>query len=145
MRPPARREAAQRSLRASWGLDRTIGTFCPSCLTAGFHDIYRVNAGLHPGMRASLVCSYEDSVVRVLYGVLNQSPMSGSQMRAGLQDLADWNDEIASATLPSRFEVFYFGGERHGALNVDALSATPGLSSFLAAQLGAGSWESVRP
>lgn len=145
MRPPALRESAQGTLRESWGLDGTIGTFCPSCLTTGFHDIYRVNASLHVGMRASLVCSYEDSVVRVLYGVLNQSPMDGSQMRAGLDDLADWTVEIAPLILPSRFEVFYFGGERHGALNVDALSATPGLSSFLSAQLGAGSWESVRP
>lgn len=145
MRPPTLRESAQSALRESWGLDRTIGTFCPSCLTTGFHDIYRINADLHAGMRASLVCSYEDSVVRVLYGVLNQSPLDGSQMRAGLHDLADWSTEIAPTILPSRFEVFYFGGERHGALNVDALSATPGLASFLAAQLGAGSWESVRP
>lgn len=144
MRPPYLNERAQETLRASWALDETIGTFCPSCLEEGFHEAYRVNAELHRGVRASLVCSGEDSVVRLLYGVLNGETLSGAEMTAGLIDVADWADGFAAAVDPSRFEVFYYGGERHGALNVAALSATPGLSEFLAAQLGTGAWDSVR-
>jgi hypothetical protein len=145
MRPPFLEESAQSTLRDSWGLDGTIGTFCPSCLTVGYHDIYRVNALRHPGLRASLVCTYEDSVVRLLYGVLNGGAFTRSQMREGLHDLADWSDTTAPSVGPSQFEVFYYEGERHGALNVDALSATPGLAGFLDAQLGGGAWDSVRP
>ncbi len=145
MRPPFLREAAQQKLRESWDLDETIGTFCPSCFEEGFHQIYRVNAALHPGMRASLVCSYEDSVVRVLYGVLNGASFSASEMTEGLHDVADWADTVASSVEPSRFQVFYYGGERHGALDVVALSSTPGLADFLSAQLTGGAWDSVRP
>lgn len=145
MRPPFLSESAQQTLRARWGLDRTIGTFCASCFTDGFHDLYRVNATLHPGLRASLVCTYEDSVVRLLYGVLNGAGFSGSEMTEGLHDLADWTDGVAPSIEPSRFEVFYYGGDRHGALNVAALDATPGLGDFLSAQLGEGLWASVRP
>src|SRR5690606_21311316 len=84
MRPPFLSESAQATLRERWGLDETIGSFCPSCLEEGFHDLYRVNATLHPGLRASLVCTYEDSVVRLLYGVLNGEPFGASEMTAGL-------------------------------------------------------------
>lgn len=145
MRPPFLRDTAQQTLRESWGLDETIGTFCPTCFEEGFHEIYRVNAELHPGLRASLVCTYEDSVVRLLYGVLNGEGFTASAMTEGLHDVADWADTFASSVEPSRFEVFYYGGERHGALNVAALSATPGLAGFLSAQLAAGAWDSVRP
>jgi hypothetical protein len=41
---------------------------------------------------------------------------------------------------------FYYVGERHGALTVAPLSATPGLASFLAAQLSDDpAWTSVIP
>lgn len=144
LRPPYLNERAQETLRASWALDATIGTFCPRCLEDGFHEVYRVNAELHPGLRASLVCSGEDSVVRLLYGVLNGERLDGAAMTEGLLDLADWTDGIEEAIAPSRFEVFYYGGERHGALNAAALSETPGLSAFLSAQLGTGTWDGVR-
>lgn len=145
MRPPFLSTEAQATLRENWGLDSTIGTFCPSCLTDGFHETYRVNAELHPGLRASLICTYEDSVVRLLYGVLNPSSFDATQMRAGLIDLADWNESIASEVEPSLYRVFYYEGDRHGALNVAALSATPGIVEFLNGQLGTEPWPSVRP
>lgn len=145
MRPPYLTETAQATLRERWALDETIGTFCSSCFDEGFHEIYRVNAELHPGLRTSLLCTYEDSVVRLLYGVLNGEVFNGRAMTEGLHDLADWSETVASSIGPSRFEVFYYGGERHGALNVAALSGTPGLSDFLNAQLGTGDWNSVRP
>ena len=143
MRPPFLKDTAQASLRESWGLDGTVGTFCPTCLTTGFHDLYRVNGELHPGLRSSLICSYDDSVVRLLYGVLNRGVFGSTQMRQGLDDLADWGEATLGTTSPHR--VFFYGGARHGALNVDALAATPGLAAFLEGQLGTGDWPSVRP
>ncbi len=143
MRPPFLKPAAQASLRESWDLDNTIGTFCPSCLTVGFHELYRVNGELHPGLRSSLICSYDDSVVRLLYGVLNKGAFGTPQMRQGLVDLAGWGEDTLGPTSPHR--VFYYGGTRHGALNVAPLASTPGLGAFLDGQLGTGDWPSVRP
>lgn len=145
MRPPFLSTSAQADLRASWGLEGTVGTFCPSCLTTGFHDLYRVNAELHPGLRSSLICTDEDSVVALLYSVLNGDSFGGSRMRAGLSDLADWGASIRNDSAPSQHRVFLYGGTRHGALNVAPLSATPGLAEFLEAQLNGGRWEDVRP
>lgn len=143
MRPPFLATSAQASLRESWGLDGTIGAFCPSCITTGFHDLYRVNGELHPGMRSSLLCSYDDSVVRLLYGVLNKNGFGSARMRQGLDDVADWGEDTLGATSPHR--VFFYGGTRHGALQVGPLTSTPGLVAFLEGQLGTGDWPSVRP
>ncbi|CAN5825726.1 hypothetical protein BH11MYX3_BH11MYX3_29350 [soil metagenome] len=145
MRPPFLTTSAQATLRESWGLDGTIGPFCPTCLTIGFHELYRVNGELHPGLRSSLVSAYDDSVVRLLYSVLNKGPFGSNEIRAGLVDLADWGEAALHGASPSLHRVFYYGGTRHGALQVDALSSTPGLVPFLAGQLGTGDWPSVRP
>ncbi len=142
MRPPFLATSAQATLRENWGLDGTIGTFCPSCFTTGFHDLYRVNGALHPGLRSSLLCSYDDSVVRLLYSVLNGGQVA---MHEGLVDLADWGEATLGSNGASRHRVFHYGGTRHGALQVDALSKTAGLVDFLAGQLGTGDWPSVRP
>ena len=143
MRPPHLETSAQATLRKNWGLDGTVGTFCPSCLSEGFHEMYRVNGKLHPGLRSSLVCSYEDSVVKVLYSTLNRGAFPTA--RPGLDDVADWGESIAGSVQPSVHRVFFYGGDRHGALDVAALSASPGLVDFLNAQLGTGDWASVRP
>lgn len=144
LRPEYLKPAAQEALRENWDLDSTVGAFCPSCLKDGFHELYRFNALKHPGLRSSLICSYEDDVVRLLYGVLNGG-FSSAQLREGLGDLADYSEQGQGELAPSTHRVFYYEGERHGALNVDALSATPGLTEFLEGQLGEGQWESVRP
>lgn len=145
MRPDFLEPGAQAMLRETWGLDGTVGSFCPSCLTDGFHELYRANARLHPGLRSSLVCTMEDDVVRLLYDVLNDSPFDAARLRLGLEDLADWGETTAASLLPSTHRVFLYEGKRHGALNVAPLSDTPGLAAFLEAQLGDGDWESVRP
>ncbi len=145
LRPPFLKRAAQETLRETWGLDGTIGTFCPSCLSEGFHELYRVNAQLHPGLRSSLICDDADAVVRLLYGVLNEDVMEASQLWQGLIDVVDWGNTWAPAVAPSLHRVFFYRGDRHGALNVDALSATPGIADFLSAQFRGGDWESVFP
>jgi hypothetical protein len=144
MRPPFLAASAQKALRDSWGLDGTIGTFCPTCLTEGFHDIYRVNAQLHPGLRSSLISTYDDSVVRLLYSVLDKASFGSTQMHDGLVDLADWLEATLPPGGPSQHRVFYYAGSRHGTLHVEPLSNTPGLVPFLDAQLGSGTWTSVR-
>src|SRR5690606_2904613 len=91
MRPPHLSMSGQAGLRASWRLERTVGSFCASCLSEGFHDISRANAALHPCMRSSLICSDADSVVTFLFSVLTGGSTFGpAEMRAGLDDLADW-------------------------------------------------------
>jgi hypothetical protein len=66
-------------------------------------------------------------------------------MKQGLDDLHVWTQSIAASVQPSVHRVFYYNSNRHGALNVAALSGTPGLADFLSAQLGNGAWDSVQP
>lgn len=145
LRPQYLEPQAQATLRENWGLDRTVGAFCPSCLSDGFHELYRINAQLHPGLRSSLVCTLEDDVVRLLYDVLNETRYDGERLRQGLLDLADWHQTTSDDLAPSLHRVFLYEGTRHGALNVAALADTPGLSAFLEGQLGEGDWENVLP
>lgn len=144
MRPAYLKKSAQETLRTSWGLDGTVGTFCKSCLADGFHSMYEVNAKLHPGLRSSLLCAYEDDVVTTLYRVLNRDVLNLFMMKPGMVDLADWTTSIAPAVSPSVHRVFYFDGKRHGSLAFP-YESTPGLAAFLNGQLGAGDWPSVRP
>lgn len=131
-------DRAQGRLREAWNLDGTVGEFCPECLDGGVHRVYEANARLHPALRMSMVCAYEDSVVATLYAVMNTGAFPGSRLRAGLGDLAD----SLSSLEPMRF--FFYGGDRHGALSLP-LAETPGLSPFLTRQLEGGAWDSVRP
>jgi hypothetical protein len=144
MRPPYLQKSAQERLRKNWGLDNTIGTFCKACSTDGFHAMYEVNSKLHPGLRSSLVCSYEDDVVVTLYRVMNLDVLNLFRMKPGMIDLADWKASIAPTVTPSMHRVFYFHGKRHGSLTFP-LGDTPGLVDFLKGQLGTGNWPSVRP
>ena len=114
-------------------------------MTDGLHAVYRMNAELHPGVRGSLVCAYEDSVVRLMYGALGSS-IEGGKATQGLADLADWQASFASAVAPSVLREFFYAGDRHGSIETVPLADTPGLAEFLTAQLdGSASWMSVRP
>ncbi|HVH46573.1 MAG TPA: pectin acetylesterase-family hydrolase [Labilithrix sp.] len=144
LRKPYLTENTQNTLRNAWGLDKTIETWCPTCKTEGFHDIYRRMAELHPGQRGSLISSYDDHVVRLLYGALGSGVEFG-RLREGLLDLATWEDGFQTKVAPSTLRQFYYGGDRHGAIEIYPLSDTPGLVPFLKEQLGAGTWKSVRP
>ncbi|MBX3182254.1 MAG: hypothetical protein KIT72_09630 [Polyangiaceae bacterium] len=147
MRPDYLSPAAREKLRESWGLDGTVGSFCPTCFTEGFHDLYRRNAELHPGLRSSLLCNTRDSVVVTLYTVLNlgSTSFSAAKMEEGMNDLADYQASIAAEFAPGAHRVFYVDGTEHGLLNIKPISGSPGLSEFLTAQLGTGDWQSVRP
>jgi hypothetical protein len=136
---------AQATLRDAWGLEETIGAWCPTCLSDGLHEVYRRQAELHPGMRGALVCSYEDSVVRLMYAAL-LSPIEGGDLAEGLVDLAHLRDDAADAVSPSLLREFYYDGDRHGATSQLPLGDTPGLAEFLTIQIeGEGEWTSVRP
>ncbi|MEO8083235.1 MAG: pectin acetylesterase-family hydrolase [Ardenticatenales bacterium] len=147
VRPPYLTAAAQAKLHDAWGLGGTIEQRCPSCRpSTGYHEVYAFLARTLPGFRGSLISSYEDGTIRSFFTLLNGAAVDGPAMRRGLDDLADWSAGWDPTDIPGRLRVFFYPGERHGALTTGPLSATPGLLEFLQAQLGndAG-WSSVRP
>lgn len=147
LRPPHLTAAAQRKLHDAWGLAGTIEQACPTCRPdTGYHEAYAFLARSVPGFRGSLISSYEDQTIRSFYGLLNGGNLDGPAMRRGLDDLADWTQGWDPTAIPGRFRVFFYPGNRHGALTTGPLGATPGLSDFLNAQLGGDvGWKSVRP
>lgn len=143
LREPYLSRAAEEKLIAGWGLDETIGPWCPECLSGGLHLGQRRLAELHPGLRSSVVCATSDVVVFGLYALLNGGT---SNLGDGLLDLSDWIASYQDEIGPSRQREFLYGGDRHGALVVAPLAATPGLAEFLRAQLDDDpAWSSMRP
>ena len=145
LRPPYLGTGARDALRAGWGLDKTLEPWCPDCATEGYHVIHETLARLHPGLRSSVVCAYADGTATPLYALLNaDGTFNGAKLEAGLRDLADWIASIQSSVTPSVQHEFFYPGTRHGALVVDSLDATPGLTDFLTEQLGNSSaWATV--
>ncbi len=142
VRPEFLTMEAQSALKEAWGVD-AIASNCPRCVDEGFHEMYRANLERVPGLRSSLLCAYEDSVVVTLFTLLNRNSFNAARLRASLVDLADW---AATLDVPgSTHRTLYFEGTRHAALN-EPLATTPGLVEFLRAQLDASStWTDVRP
>jgi hypothetical protein len=145
LREPYLSASAQSTLRESWGLDQTVGPWCPSCTTLGANDIYAAAAQLHPGVRSSLVCAYSDQTVRLIYAAL-LSPVELGALESGLRDLSAWRGSVDPGVAPSALRELFYVSDRHGAIEYEPLSATPGLADFLAAQLdGSATWASVVP
>ncbi len=143
-RPPFLSQAARDALRKGWGHDDTIFKMCPTCKTEGYHEAYRRLAELHPGLRSSQICSYADGVAAPLYMMLNYDPtvMTG-KFKNGLLDLAKWTDSYQYLSPATQHRVFYYPGDRHGAI-VLPYTETPGLLKFLNEQLnGLSSWSNV--
>ena len=138
MRDPYLSEVARNDLRAGWGLDDTVYPICTECVTAGPGAAYQAIATRHPGVRQSVLSSYADGTASNLYRLLNYDInfIDGDRFRRGLLDLATANPQM---------HVFYYPGDRHGALPY-RLADSPGLVEFLNAQLsGDPSWHSVIP
>lgn len=147
LRPPYLTVAAREKLRAGWGLDTTVGTFCPSCLTEGMHAIYRTNASLHPGLRSAQICSYGDVTVRSLYGLLNDGGgvTNGSWIRDGLRDQDAWLASQQLALAPSKHRSFFYDALDHGTL-WGSVTSKPDLLLFLYDQLASSAeWTSLTP
>lgn len=145
LRPPYLSALASHTIRAAWGLAGTIEPWCPECASEGYHAAYATSLRLHPGTRASVVCSYADSTVRVLYAAL-LSPVENGRLEAGLEDFASALDADAATYAPSEQRTLFYEGSHHGATETVALAATPGLADFLRAQLdGDPAWSNVRP
>lgn len=147
VRPPYLTAAAQAKLHDAWGLGGTIEQRCPSCRpSTGYHEVYAFLARTLPGFRGSLISSYEDGTIRSFFTLLNGAAVDGPAMRRGLDDLADWSAGWDPTDIPGRLRVFFYPGERHGALTTGPLGATPGIADFLDAQLRDDPlWSSVRP
>jgi hypothetical protein len=145
LRPPFSGPTATASLHNGWGLDQTIDTWCGPCATEGYHSGYEELARMHPGLHSAIISSYADSVATSLYLLLNADiAFNGVRFEAGLRDLATWTASFQDTVSPSVHREFYYGGSRHGALVVDALAATPGLSDFLKDQLsGSPTWATI--
>jgi hypothetical protein len=138
MRDPYLSQTARTELRTGWGLDDTVYQVCTECVADGPGAAYRAIAARHPGVRQSVLSSYADGVASNLYRLLNYDInfIDGDRFKRGLLDLAQGSPPL---------RVFYYGGDRHGAL-VFPLADSPGLVAFLNAQLsGAPGWQSVIP
>lgn len=125
---------AHSALRAGWGLDQTLEPWCTDCATEGYHAVHETLARLHPGLRSSVICSYNDSTVTALYSLLNGG-FDGAMLDAGLRELSAQSASVQADVAPSVQHEFYYPGARHGALVVAPLSVTPGLTEFLNDQL----------
>ncbi len=138
MRDPYLSQIARNDLRSGWGLDDTVYQVCADCAVQGPGAAYQAIAARHPGVRQSVLSSYADVTASSLYRLLNYDVnfIDGDRFKRGLLDLATANPQI---------RVFYFGGDRHGALPFP-LADSPGLVDFLNAQLsGDQAWQSVIP
>ncbi len=145
LRPPYLNRIASDTIHEAWGLATTIETWCADCVTDGYHAAYQATARLDPGARMSLICSYADSTVRLLYAAL-LSPVENGRLEAGLEDLAASLESGTAGLAPSIARHFFYAGDRHGATETVPLAATPGLAEFLTAQLsGDPTWSSVQP
>jgi olefin beta-lactone synthetase len=146
MRPPHLSQVAADSLRAGWGLEDTFD-WCPECIENGESYIYRALAERHPGMRASIICAYNDTIVISLYRLLNYdiTIWDVDKLKRGLLDLDDNILSFQPAVAPSAQRDLFYPGDRHGALVAGPLGeTTPGLLEFLNAQLsGDANWHSV--
>lgn len=146
-RKPFLSDRAQKDVQNGWGLEDTIGTWCPRCITEGVHAIYETIAELHPGLRSSVICSYSDSVAYSLYRMLNYdiNLIDNTKFEKGLKDLSGFIEGYQAKVSPSVHRDFFYGGDRHGAVVLD-FSASPGLLEFIEDQLsGSPSWSNVRP
>jgi hypothetical protein len=143
LRDPYLSAVAVTDLRAGWGLDDTIVPWCPECgAQAAPSLVYQRLAELHPGMRSSIICAYQDGIVTNLYRLLNYdlNVLDNDKLHRGLVDL----HETLTAAMPGHRDFFY-ASDRHGAL-VLPYGDTPGLLPFLTAQLdGDPDWASVVP
>lgn len=133
LRPPFLGEDGQAEIAAAWGLEGTLFGWCPRCETRGFHEVFARLHAIYPELRSSLVCTYDDDVVKALYMVITgPSILSAGRMKEGLLDFSAHAEGLGEPAGGHRD--FLYDGTRHGALSVAPLEATPGLAEFLAAQ-----------
>jgi hypothetical protein len=139
LRPTYMPTSLQESWNTAWGLDTTVPAGCTKCTAKdGYYNAVEFLTAKYPGHRASLISSYQDSVIRGYFGI------SGPKMEEGLKDFAD-------AVLPSApdWRVYYVTGSKHVFLGEKLSSIVSGgvkLSDFLSKQVNQdASWASVRP
>ena len=116
----------------------TVYQVCTECVAAGPGCRLSGDRDAASGVRQSVLSSYADGTASSLYRLLNYDInfIDGDRFKRGLLNLASSNPEL---------RVFYYGGDRHGALPY-RLADSPGLLEFLNAQLsGDPSWQSVIP
>lgn len=146
LRAPYLNEAGQGHIASQWELAESLFTWCPRCETEGLHTAFATLHELYPELRSSLICTYDDVTVKALYTLIARFRIpSASFLADGLVDYVGWSETSEGPSGPGAHRQFFYEGTRHGALSVTALTDTPGLLSFLNAQLGGGAdFETVR-
>jgi hypothetical protein len=140
LRPPFLGEAGQEKIAEAWNLEATLFGSCPRCRTHGFHEAFARLHELYPHLRSSVICTYEDAVVTGLYTLITGPGFlsTSTNLRDGLLDFSTFTAGFPDGVDGGGQREFYYDGTRHGALEVAPLSETPGLASFLSAQLEGG-------
>lgn len=139
LRPAYMPTELQEQWNGAWGLDTTVPEGCTKCSAKeGYHNAIEFFTGKYPGHRASLISSYQDSVIR------NYFRLSGAKMEEGLKDFAD--NVISKAP---DWRVYYVTGSKHVFLG-DKLSGVKSadvvLSDFITKQITKDpTWANVRP
>lgn len=145
LRPEYLAVSGQETIAEAWGLEETLFPWCPRCESRGFHEALARAHELHPGLRSSLLCTYQDGVVKALYTLISGASFASipDRLEEGLLDLSEYTSGL-SLRDGGRQREFYYEGTRHGAIEVAPLADTPGLASFLRAQLeDDGAWETI--
>lgn len=144
MRAPFLNADGQVRIAEQWKLRETLFTWCPRCETEGLHTAFATLHELYPELRSSMICTYDDHVVKALYTLIASFRVpSASFLADGLLDYSEWSETSEGPSGPGVHRQFYYEGTRHGVLAVAPLSDTPGLLDFLNGQLGDGDFETV--
>lgn len=146
------------AIRNGWNLPTTVEQWCENCASEGYHSVLESIHALHPGVRTSQICSYQDLVVVGLYTLFDAISNAAQfhwgilppSMHPGLRDLANWAAGLPNAGENGMHRSLLYWGDRHGALTVAPITsgpdgATPWIREFLLAQLNRNDphWTSV--
>lgn len=139
LRAPFLNASGQVRIATQWKLDETLFTWCPRCETEGLHTAFATLHELYPELRSSLLCTYDDHVVKALYTLIANFRVPSTDFLAeGLLDYSTWSETGEFPVRAGAHRQFYYEGTRHGALVVAPLAETDGLLPFLDAQLSGG-------
>jgi hypothetical protein len=145
LRPPFLDVAGQGRIAEAWALDESLFAWCPRCETRGFHEVFARLHEIYPGLRSSLICTYDDAVVNGLYMLIALPNLLGpGRLGEGLLDFTQYTAAFEPGPEGGGQRELYYEGKRHGALAVAPLAETPNLTNFLAAQVeGREDWTTM--
>ncbi|HVH42136.1 MAG TPA: pectin acetylesterase-family hydrolase [Labilithrix sp.] len=145
LRRPYLSAIGEKSLIHGWALDKTLGSFCPKCMTDGLASVTETLLTLHPGMRSAVLSSYQDEVATLLYRVINidVNVFDDERLKRGLLDLEADLSKKQGTFGKSVHRSYFFPGTAHGAIFGEPRPFKGDLATFVNAQLsGDATWKS---